>query len=232
MDRFTREIGYWKGSKEGYSPPVNIISDFSKMYYNALIPTDEEKIISRYDAQKIEALTKRLGDDLLLISGDFWGIQKFIFNGVVYILAYNGNLVAIDLLKGQQLWSQDLAGYTDLAISGTTIYLTDSRGHVFALNRDDGKKIWENKELAYRNVTGVAVANEYIVVGDGEGYLHWLSRDDGHFVAQQELDSDGLYVPPLEGEYYLYLQTRSGKLIAIEKPSVQREREFEEAAED
>ncbi|HIP76253.1 MAG TPA: outer membrane protein assembly factor BamB [Psychromonas hadalis] len=159
-------------------------------------------------------------------------MKPVIFNGVVYILAYNGNLVAIDLLKGQQLWSQDLAGYTDLAISGTTIYLTDSRGHVFALNRDDGKKIWENKELAYRNVTGVAVANEYIVVGDGEGYLHWLSRDDGHFVAQQELDSDGLYVPPLEGEDYLYLQTRSGKLIAIEKPSVQREREFEEAAED
>jgi outer membrane protein assembly factor BamB len=159
-------------------------------------------------------------------------MKPVIFNGVVYILAYNGNLVAIDLLKGQQLWSQDLAGYTDIAISGPTIYLTDSRGHVFALNREDGRKIWENKELAYRNVTGVTVANEYIVVGDGEGYLHWLSRDDGHFVAQQEIDSNGLYVPAIETDDYLYLQTRSGKLIAIEKPSLQREREFENAAKD
>ena len=159
-------------------------------------------------------------------------MNPVIFNGVIYILAYNGNLVAIDLLKGQQLWSQDLSGYTDLALSGTSIYLTDARGHVFAIDRNDGSKIWENKELAYRNVTGVAVANEYIVVGDGEGYLHWLSRDDGHFVAQQELDSDGLYIAPIETEDYLYLQTRSGDLIAIEKPSVQRERELKEAAED
>jgi outer membrane protein assembly factor BamB len=77
-----------------------------------------------------------------------------------------------------------------------------------------------NNQLAYRNVTGVAIANQYIVVGDGEGYLHWLNRDNGAFVAQQELDSDGLYMQPITTDSYLYLQTRSGKLIAIEKPSL------------
>ena len=77
------KIEYWKNrSENNFSPPSELSSDFAKMYYNALIPTEEDKIISKYDDEKLKALTKKLGDDLLLISGDFWGIQKFIFDGL------------------------------------------------------------------------------------------------------------------------------------------------------
>ncbi|WP_415227380.1 outer membrane protein assembly factor BamB [Psychromonas sp.] len=147
-------------------------------------------------------------------------MQPIINNGIVYTLAYNGNLIAIDLLKGEQLWSRKYAGFSDIALSGNTLYLSDYRGYVFAVDKKSGTELWVNDQLAYRNVTGVTVANEYIVVGDGEGYLHWLNRDDGSFVAQQYLDSDGLYMQPIATRSHLYLQTRSGKLIAIEKPSL------------
>ena len=145
-------------------------------------------------------------------------MQPVVVNGVVYALAYNGNLVAIDLLKGEQLWSQKYAGYTDISVSGLDIFLTDYRGYVYALNRSDGEQRWVNKELSYRNVTGVTVANDFLVVGDAEGYLHWIDRESGQFVAQQDLDSDGLYQEPVATSTHLYLQTRSGDLIAIEKP--------------
>ena len=145
-------------------------------------------------------------------------MKPVIINDVVYILGYNGNLVAIDLLKGLQLWARDYSGYTELTVSGRDIYLTDYRGYVYAINRNDGEQIWVNKELSYRNVTGVTVANDFIVVGDAEGYLHWIDRENGQFVAQQELDDDGLYREPVASATHLYLQTRSGKLIAIEKP--------------
>ena len=147
-------------------------------------------------------------------------MQPIINNGIVYTLAYNGNLIAIDLLKGEQLWSRNYSGFKDIALSGNTLYLSDYRGYVFAVDKKSGSELWVNSQLAYRNVTGVTVANEYIVVGDGEGYLHWLNRDDGAFVAQQYLDSDGLYMQPIATSTHLYLQTRSGKLIAIEKPSL------------
>jgi len=149
-------------------------------------------------------------------------MQPIIHNGILYSLAYNGTLVAIDMLKGAQLWQQKYSGYSDIALAGSTLYLTDARGYLFAINRENGQEIWSNKQLGYRNVTGVAIANEFIVVGDGEGYLHWIDRDSGEFVAQQELDSDGLYIEPVETQSYLYLQTRSGKLIAIEKPSINK----------
>ena len=152
-------------------------------------------------------------------------MDPVIYDNIIYVLAYNGSLAAVSLLKGEQLWSQDYSGYNNLALSGNTLYVTDHRSHVFALERSSGEKIWENKQLAYRNVTGVAIANEYIVVGDEDGYLHWLNRDTGEFVAQQSLDSDGLYIAPLETEDYLYLQTRSGDLIAIEKPALTQRKE-------
>ena len=145
-------------------------------------------------------------------------MKPVIVNGMVYILGYNGNLLAIDLLKGEVTWSKKYSGFTNLTVSGRDIFITDYRGYVFAINRNDGEQRWVNKELAYRNVTGVTVANDYIVVGDAEGYLHWIDRDNGQFVAQQSLDSDGLYIEPVATSTHLYLQTRSGDLIAIEKP--------------
>ncbi|WP_160061042.1 outer membrane protein assembly factor BamB [Psychromonas sp. L1A2] len=145
-------------------------------------------------------------------------MKPIVVNGTVYALAYNGNLVAIDLLKGELLWTKKYAGYNDISVSGRDIFLTDYRGYVFAINRNDGEQRWVNKELAYRNVTGVTVANDFIVVGDAEGYLHWIDRESGQFVAQQDLDSDGLYIEPIATSTHLYLQTRSGDVIAIEKP--------------
>lgn len=145
-------------------------------------------------------------------------MQPVIVNNTIYVLAYNGNLVAIDLLKGQQQWARKYSGFKHVAVAGNDIFLTDYRGYVFAIDRKDGEQRWVNKELSYRNVTGASVVNQFIVVGDAEGYLHWIDRDSGVFVAQQYLDSDGLYVDPVVTNTHFYLQTRSGKVIAIEKP--------------
>ena len=85
IDSQELQIEYWKNSKENYEPPKDmdlLSTDFSKMYYNALVSTDKDKIISKYDDEKLKSLTEKLGDNLLLISGDFWGIQKFIFDGI------------------------------------------------------------------------------------------------------------------------------------------------------
>ena len=149
-------------------------------------------------------------------------MTPIIHNNIIYALAYNGNLVAIDLLKGTQLWEKKYSGYSDIALSGSSLYLADARGYLFAVDRNDGSEIWSNKQLSYRNLTGISVANQYIVVGDGEGYLHWIDRDSGEFVAQQAIDTAGLYMHPFEAQQYLYLQSRSGKLVAIEKPSINK----------
>ncbi len=76
------EIHYFNNDTfSGYEDKA-LDNDFSKKYYHALYPVKDKSIISKYDDEKLKELVKTLGDDLLLISGDFWGIQKFIFDGV------------------------------------------------------------------------------------------------------------------------------------------------------
>ncbi len=80
-DIFSQEFTgkFWVNRRKGYSPPKrNLYSDFAKLYYYGLIPSDGNNLISKYDDEKIARLKDKLGNNLLLISGDFWGIQKFI----------------------------------------------------------------------------------------------------------------------------------------------------------
>jgi len=60
----------------------NITDEYSKLYYEALEPISDKSIISKYDDEKLNSLVEQLGEDILMISGDFWGIQKFIFDGL------------------------------------------------------------------------------------------------------------------------------------------------------
>lgn len=138
-----------------------------------------------------------------------------IVNGVVYALAYNGNLTALDLRSGQILWKREIGGVKDLIVDAGRIYLVDQDDRVIALNADGGVAIWRQSDLLHRNLTSPVLYNGYLVVGDSEGYLHWLNTDDGRFVAQQELDSSGFQTDPVVASDKLLIQSRDGKVYAL-----------------
>ena len=76
------DIEFIKNYDKTYSYlPNNIKNDYEKKYYEAL-QSSSDSIISKYDDEKINSLVENLGSDILMISGDFWGIQKFIFDGL------------------------------------------------------------------------------------------------------------------------------------------------------
>ncbi|GAA4497727.1 outer membrane protein assembly factor BamB [Pseudaeromonas paramecii] len=141
-----------------------------------------------------------------------------VLGNELFAIAYNGELVAQKLISGDELWKRRYASYQDLAFGLIDLVLTDSKGHVYSVDRSNGRERWANNQLSYRNVTAPVVFGDYVLVGDGEGYLYWLSDTDGQIVAMQQYDSDGLYVPPLVDGDTLYLQTRSGDLVALQRP--------------
>jgi len=77
------EIDYIKDYKKTYTNKVKVFDDFTKKYYEALKPSNKNSLISKYDDEKLDNLVNKLGHDIVMISGDFWGIQKFIFDGLV-----------------------------------------------------------------------------------------------------------------------------------------------------
>ncbi|MDP9767675.1 outer membrane protein assembly factor BamB [Kosakonia cowanii] len=138
-----------------------------------------------------------------------------VVNGVVYALAYNGNMTALDLRSGQIMWKRDLGSVSDFVIDGNRIYIIDQNDRVLALSTDGGVTLWTQSDLLHRNLTSPALYNGYIVTGDSEGYLHWINVEDGRFVAQQKVDSSGFLTELVVAGGKLLIQAKDGTLYAL-----------------
>ena len=138
-----------------------------------------------------------------------------IVNGVVYALAYNGNLTALDLRSGQILWKRELGSVNDFIVDGNRIYVADQNDRVLALTTDGGVTLWTQSDLLHRLLTAPALYNGSLVVGDSEGYLHWINPEDGRFVAQQKVDSSGFLTEPVVADGKLLIQAKDGTVYAI-----------------
>ncbi|PKG83760.1 outer membrane protein assembly factor BamB [Colwellia sp. 75C3] len=143
-----------------------------------------------------------------------------VFGDKVYTISARGNLVAIDLKSGRILWKRQYSSYRQIAVYRNDIFITNTSGHVYALNRINGIERWSNVELTNRSVTGPAVVDKYIVVGDFEGYLHWLDQDTGQIVSRHKVDSSGIHSTPTVVDDKMYSQSRDGDLQVIITPEI------------
>jgi outer membrane protein assembly factor BamB len=137
-----------------------------------------------------------------------------IVNGVVYALAYNGNLTALDLRSGQIMWKRELGSVNDFIVDGNRIYLVDRMTAAGADHRRR-RDLWTQSDLLHRLLTAPVLYNGNLVVGDSEGYMHWVNPEDGHFVAQQKVDSSGFLTDPVVADGRLLIQAKDGTLYAI-----------------
>lgn len=147
-------------------------------------------------------------------------VTPVIASGKVYAISSNGNLAAIDLRSGRELWKRKYSSYRKLTVSGATIYATDIQGHVYAINRESGMEVWSNLELTNRGTTGAISIKDYVVVGDFEGYLHWIDKNDGSIVARHQVDSSAIYTTPVVKDGLIYVQSRDGDLEVIKTPEI------------
>lgn len=144
--------------------------------------------------------------------------SPIILGDKVYSISSRGQLSVLELRSGAVVWQRDYSSYSSLAIEGNTIYLTDVKGHIYAVDRINGTEKWSQAALHNRGVTGPVVVEDYVVVGDYEGYLYWLSVDKGEFISHYHVDGSGIYTEPTLYKDILYVQSRDGDLEAIETP--------------
>ncbi|WP_341270708.1 outer membrane protein assembly factor BamB [Morganella morganii] len=140
-----------------------------------------------------------------------------VADGRVYAIAYNGNLVAMDMRSGQILWKRDFGSVNELVLDGESLYVVDQDDNVYGLRAADGVTMWSQDKLLHRNLSAPEIFNGYLVVGDGEGYLHWLDTSNGQFVAQNKLNSSGILSRPSIAGDKLMVQARDGRLYLLRR---------------
>lgn len=145
--------------------------------------------------------------------------QPIISGPFAYAIAYNGNLSAIDIRSGNVVWKREYSSYREMAIDGQTIYVVDSNGVVYALDKDSGIERWSQSALRGWYLTGPAIAENHLAIGDQEGNLHWLNKDSGELVSRRSFDSSGFFVEPVVGNNTLILYTRDGEISAVKIPN-------------
>lgn len=112
-----------------------------------------------------------------------------VSNDVIYTVAFQGKLAALQLGSGQVIWSRDIDSYVGMVIDPYRIYLTDSESRIWALDKSNGATLWKQEALLRRSLTRPQMQSNYIIVGDFNGFLHWLRRDNGKLVARVRLGS-------------------------------------------
>lgn len=127
-------------------------------------------------------------------------VDPVIVDDVIYVAGYQGRIAAVKISSGQLLWSRDFSTYSGLYVDAYRVYISDSIGQVWALNRYNGSTIWRQDKLLRRQLTAPEAYDNYIVVGDYDGYLHWLNREDGKLIARKQINGHDFIIDDEESD--------------------------------
>jgi outer membrane protein assembly factor BamB len=141
----------------------------------------------------------------------------FVDGPLVYAVAYQGRIAAVDRTSGRLVWNRDISSLSGLTAEDARIYVSHAMGSVYGLDYTTGKTFWRQGALKNRQLTAPLAMGSLIAVGDVEGYLHFLSREDGAFSARVKT-GDSQILPQMVriNSDTLLAQSRDGGIYALQ----------------
>jgi outer membrane protein assembly factor BamB len=86
---------------------------------------------------------------------------------------------------------------------------------VHSLDRTNGRSVWKQDRLAYRELTLALATGGEVVFGDLQGFVHFVARDSGAFVARMATDGSKIRAAPVRLPDGVLVQTLNGNLYAL-----------------
>tara|TARA_B100000767_G_C19754719_1_gene532414 strand:+ start:512 stop:1690 length:1179 start_codon:yes stop_codon:yes gene_type:complete len=141
--------------------------------------------------------------------------SPLIVDNKVYAASYNGYLFAFLKSTGRPLWRFEMSTYRELAEGFQNVYAVNDKGHVFAVDAEDGELKWEQTAFVNRQLSAPIVFAGFLLVADNEGFLHVMSQLDGSIVGRERISRVGVRVPMISIDQTLYVYSDTGKLSAL-----------------
>jgi outer membrane protein assembly factor BamB len=186
-----------------------------------------DKIVAGFDNGKVSAIDVRNGDVLwdstvnapsgrteLERLADIDSPPR-ISGDEIFVVGFQGRVAMLALDSGQIWWARDTSSYRGFAMDDDLLYLTTSASVVMAMRKSDGAVQWEQAGLRQRGLTAPAIDGDSLIVGDFEGYLHWLDKASGQIIARRKTDGERITNAAIVDDGRAFVQTDSGKLIAL-----------------
>ena len=127
---------------------------------------------------------------------------------------YQGRTGCLETLNGNVLWSREISSADGVAIDTRHLYVADTEGVVFALDKTNGATVWKQEKLKGRDPSTPITLKDRIVIGDRQGFVHVLSLENGDLTGR--IATDGSRVVSLSANNdRAIVQTEKGGVFAI-----------------
>ena len=118
----------------------------AKLNNNLFIARDDGNLISlRMKTGKLNwlmSISPRSGRNELESLRDI-EMTPYVKDGVLFAGSFQGNLISVDALTGNLIWSIPMSVLSNIDIDNNYVYIADSNGSIFALDRFSGFTKWK-----------------------------------------------------------------------------------------
>lgn len=134
---------------------------------------------------------------------------------VVYLIGNAHQMGAFRLETGEEIFTQPIGGQTTPVISGDTLFMVTNKDTVVALNKYNGKLIWE-KDLYSKTQKQVhwftpVMANDYLFIFSSEGDQIIFNMKTGDEISKKVIDKP--FTTPIAYNNGLLVYTNNADLI-------------------
>lgn len=133
----------------------------------------------------------------------------------VCAVSFQGRVGCFNSSQGGQMWSKPLSSDKGLAMSSTAIYVSDTDGALYAMERSSGSSEWKNSQLAGQHTAAPLLYGNYLIAGDKKGFVYAFRIEDGKLAARLRTDGSPILQPPIVMDGGLLVQTYRGGLYSI-----------------
>lgn len=133
----------------------------------------------------------------------------------VCAIAFQGSVACVDIAQGNPLWNREISSDKGMMLLRSSLYFSDDKGLIYALDKPTGSTIWKNEKFSLRDSATPYALEKWVVFGDYEGYLHALNREDGKIATRIKLDDSAIQAQPIMLDDGLLVQTRAGGLYSL-----------------
>ncbi|HTG39517.1 PQQ-binding-like beta-propeller repeat protein [Sphingomonas sp.] len=148
--------------------------------------------------------------------------EPVIDQGRVFAVGQGGRMVSLEIVSGQRIWEQNIAGISTPWVAGEWLFVVDNEGRMLAMARGTGRVRWIGDLGRWRNAkskkgpiswVGPVLAGNRLWALSSEGTIAAVNPADGNVGARIETKRV-FTLPPVVANNTLYTLSDDGELSA------------------